>query len=172
MTQIAELFARYHPVWHRMAWRILGNATDAEDAVQDAMVSACRNFHQFRGEAQLSTWLGKIVINTALMQRRGRRTFESLEEMVFVDRSPFVDQRPTPERDYAAAQECKRLHLAIVRLTPVLRRAVELRHMQEMSIREAASLLGVPEGTLKARSARARGALSKALGRTEARCRA
>src|ERR1700720_2188824 len=76
------LLMRYGPRFYRSAFRYLGNAADAEDAVQDAMLSAYKHLSQFRQQARISTWLTAIVINSARMQlrRRPRQTHVYLDE--------------------------------------------------------------------------------------------
>src|ERR1700730_2207052 len=76
------LVLRYGPLFYRSAFRSLGNAADAEDAVQDAMLSAYKHMSQFRRQARISTWLTPIVINSARMQlrRRLRQPHISLDE--------------------------------------------------------------------------------------------
>src|SRR5467141_1093905 len=70
--ELDNVVSRYLPVFYKRAFRFLGNATDAEDAVQDALLSAYKHLGQFRGQAQLSTWLTTIVTNAARMQLRRR----------------------------------------------------------------------------------------------------
>src|SRR5580698_397093 len=65
--ELDSVVSRYLPMFYRRAFRFLGNATDAEDAVQDALLSAYKHLGQFRGQAQLSTWLTTIVTNAARM---------------------------------------------------------------------------------------------------------
>src|SRR5258707_15814121 len=60
------------PSFYRCAFRLLGNAADAEDAVQEALLAAYKHINQFRGQSQISTWLTAIVRNCALMQLRKR----------------------------------------------------------------------------------------------------
>src|SRR5690348_5295009 len=72
VQELTEVVVRNLPYFHRMALRELGNSTDAEDAVQDALLSAYRHLYQFKGQAQMSTWVTRIVINAALMRLRGR----------------------------------------------------------------------------------------------------
>jgi RNA polymerase sigma-70 factor (ECF subfamily) len=67
-----DVLSRYPPSFYRAAYRYLGNAADAEDAVQDALLSAWRNLGQFKGQAKMSTWLTTIVMNSALTQLRRR----------------------------------------------------------------------------------------------------
>jgi RNA polymerase sigma factor (sigma-70 family) len=77
-----DVLARHLPSLQRRAYRLLGNVADAEDAVQDALLSACRHLDQFRGESQIFTWLTAIVSNSARMQlrRRPRQVHVSLDE--------------------------------------------------------------------------------------------
>lgn len=71
--KLDDVVARNLPMFYRRAFRYLGSMPDAEDAVQDALVSAYKHLAQFRGQAQMSTWLSAIVTNAALMQLRRRR---------------------------------------------------------------------------------------------------
>src|SRR5260370_25594271 len=75
-TQALEQFlSNALPVLYRYAYRLLGNKADAEDAVQDALLAAYKHLNQFRGDAQLSTWLTMIVINCARMHLRKRSRY-------------------------------------------------------------------------------------------------
>jgi RNA polymerase sigma-70 factor (ECF subfamily) len=96
--ELDEVLARYLPRFYRYALRYLGNAADAEDAVQDAVVSADRHLAQFRQEAQISTWLVAIVVNSARMQlrRRLRATFVSLDYSCGDEKTPALSERRRP----------------------------------------------------------------------------
>jgi RNA polymerase sigma factor (sigma-70 family) len=78
--ELDNVVSRYLPLFYRIAFRFLGNAQDAEDAVQDALLCAYQHLGQFRGQAKLSTWLTTIVINAARQLRRRRGRYLSLEE--------------------------------------------------------------------------------------------
>jgi RNA polymerase sigma factor (sigma-70 family) len=78
MEELRQLVSHDLPRFYRHAYRQLENPHDAEDAVQNAIVSAYKNLSQFGSRAQLSTWFMAIVINAARMQRRRRRSFVSL----------------------------------------------------------------------------------------------
>src|ERR1700728_4151807 len=100
--ELDNVVSRYLPMFYKRAFRFLGNATDAEDAVQDALLSAYKHLGQFRGQAQLSTWLTTIVTNAARMHLRRRRvSYLSLDEeqgeegLTFSEQLP--DSRPSPE---------------------------------------------------------------------------
>src|SRR5271170_6243276 len=92
------------PSFYRCAFRLLGNAADAEDAVQEALLAAYKHIDQFRGESQISTWLTAIVRNCARMQlrKRTRQVHLSLDEPTREERQHFVwermtDGQPSPE---------------------------------------------------------------------------
>ena len=158
--------SRNLPMFYKRAFRFLGNRPDAEDAVQDALLSACKHLGQFRGQAQLSTWLTAIVTNAARMQLRRRRrgSYLSLEEpkgeegLAYSERLP--DSKPGPEEVCSASQVRDRVVNGIRQLSPRLRRAFQLRDIDGLTTKEAALVLGVPQGTLKAQLARARAKLA------------
>ena len=163
--EMAAALSRYWPSFYGHAFRYLGNVADAEDAVQDALLSAYKHVGQFRGEARMSTWLTAIVINSARMQlrRRPRQTHVSLDE--HPDSESYVVSELLPDHRPSPAEQCLRSDLAenILQLTrqlsPTLRRAFQLRHVDGLTIREMTNILGVAEGTVKARIARARAKL-------------
>jgi RNA polymerase sigma-70 factor (ECF subfamily) len=148
---------------YRRAYRILGNAADAEDAVQDALLAAYTHLHQFRGQAQISTWLTTIVLNCARMQLRRRpgHVHVSLDESTGGAQTVSVseriaDHRPNPEDEYRESELSTRLTHLHSQLSPTLRRTFLLHDVEGLSTRETARILGVPTGTVKAQSARAR----------------
>jgi len=102
--QMLAVLAHGLPLLHRYAFRLLGNEADAEDAVQDALLAAYKHLNQFRGDAQLSTWLTTIVINCARMhlRKRSRYIHVSLDSRIGEDpgyslSDTLVDHRPNPE---------------------------------------------------------------------------
>jgi RNA polymerase sigma factor (sigma-70 family) len=158
---------------YRRAYRILGNAADAEDAVQDALLAAYTHLHQFRGQAQLSTWLTTIVLNCARMQLRRQpgHVHVSLDESTGGSQTVSVservaDHRPNPEDEYRESELSTRLTHLHTQLSPTLRRTFLLRDVEGLSTRETARILGVPIGTVKAQSARARKRLKELMGHT------
>jgi RNA polymerase sigma-70 factor, ECF subfamily len=155
---------RHLPMFYKRAFRFLGNAPDAEDAVQDALLSAYRHLGQFRGQAQLSTWLMTIVTNAALMQLRRRHSgYFSLDQEQEEDGLSFSerlsDSKPNPEEVCSTMEARHRLVEGIQRLSPKLRRTFQLRDIDGLTTKEAAHALRVPQGTVKARLARARAKL-------------
>jgi RNA polymerase sigma-70 factor, ECF subfamily len=155
------VLSRYSPALYRIAFRKLRNAEDAEDAVQDALVSAFKNMHQFRGDAQLSTWLGSIVLNAARMQlrRRMNQSLVSLDEQNKEGAPSWLerleDPAPDAEETLGETQTRENLERVVENLPLRLRVAFRLRVFEGLTTSEAATALRVPEGTLKARFFRA-----------------
>jgi RNA polymerase sigma-70 factor (ECF subfamily) len=168
---IETLFTRYHRQLFQTALRVLGNAEDAEDALQDGLLSAYRNLKRFEGRSQFSTWLTRIVINSALMKRRSAkaRPAVSLDDTTHQDELPiaerFADDGPNPEQVYAGTEIREMIDANLEELSPLLRSAFLLREVEGYSTGEAAKKLGVTENTLKARLWRARHQLAERLGR-------
>jgi RNA polymerase sigma-70 factor, ECF subfamily len=171
--QLEQILARGLLPLYRRAYRILGNAADAEDAVQDALLAAYTHLHQFRGQAQISTWLTTIVLNCARLQlrRRPRHVQVSLDESTG-ELQPLslseriADHRASPEDEYIESELSARLTHLHSQLSPTLRRTFQLRDIDRLSIRETARILGVPTSTVKTRSARARKRLKELMRRT------
>jgi RNA polymerase sigma-70 factor, ECF subfamily len=162
VEDLRDVIVRHLPHFLRIAVYHLRDLSDAEDAVQDALVSALTHLDQFRGRAKMSTWVTAIVINSARMTLRrrlrqpqivlgetGQDRYPSLEGLV-------ADDRPDPEEICGKREIAERLAHATSRLSPALRSTFQLRHVEGLSIRETARLLKVPTGTVKARMARAR----------------
>lgn len=150
----------------RVTQRILRNREDAEDAVQTAVLDAFRNFKSFQGRSRFSTWLTRIATNTALMRlrvnRRKRET--SLDEMPEGENQPklyLVEKRPNPEQEYLSNESWALLEKGLAKLKPQDVEVLRMRNVQELSAKEAAGLLRVPVGTVKARLHRARAKLTR-----------
>jgi RNA polymerase sigma-70 factor, ECF subfamily len=171
VRDLTDVIASHSPRFRRIALAHLGDAADAEDAVQDALLAALTHVHQFRGQAKMSTWLTAIVTNSARMKLRRRfgrvclaldatnRQDSRLAEML-------SDTRPGPEEAYRKREIAEQLAEATSRLSPTLLRTFQLRDVYGLNIRETADLLGVPPGTVKARLARARMKLREAIGKS------
>ena len=171
--QLEQILAGGLPPLYGRAYRILGNTADAEDAVQDALLAAYTHLDQFRGQARISTWLTTIVLNCARLQlrRRPRHIHVSIDEST-EDPQPtsvserLADNRPNPEDQCRESELRERLTHLHRQLSPTLRRTFRLRDVEGLSIRETAQILGVPRGTVKAQSVRARKRLKELMGRT------
>jgi RNA polymerase sigma-70 factor (ECF subfamily) len=162
VQELTEVITHHSPRFRRIALGHLGNIADAEDAVQDALLSALTHVHRFRGQAKMATWLTTIVINSARMKLRRRLSQvqvgldETSEKQNLALADVVSDTRPGPEEAFREREISERLARATLKLSPTLRTTFQLRHVDGLSIRETAHLLGVPAGTVKARLARAR----------------
>lgn len=150
----------------RLTQRILRNREDAEDAVQTAFLDALRHLGDFQGRSRFSSWLTRIAMNAAFMRLRSsrRRTETSLDQMVEREapaRFHVLETRPNPEQQCSAKEDRILLGKAINRLEPLYAEVLHMHHVQDLSAKEAARILGVPVGTVKARLHRARSRLAR-----------
>jgi RNA polymerase sigma-70 factor (ECF subfamily) len=155
----AEIVRRHRDRLWAVALRTLGDREEAADAVQDALVSAFRSAHTFRGQSAVTTWLHRITVNACLDRARkaaSRRTASVIDERQFED---LLE----PHESAAAPAERGELHrellLALATLPPEQRAALILVDMQGYPVAEAAAVLAVPAGTVKSRCARGRARL-------------
>src|SRR5882672_8659301 len=137
---LSDVFSRYLPLLYRTAYRYLGNPADAEDAVQDALLSAYKHMDQFRGQAQISTWLVAIVNNCARMQlrKRPRQIHVSLSEQLGDEDGYTVSDRlagrgPSPEEAYQEAELHEYIMQFAEELSPTLRKAFQLRDLDGLT---------------------------------------
>lgn len=152
------LVARHRDRAWAVALRTLGDPTDAADAVQEAFVKAYRTLGAFRGEAQFTTWLHRIVVNACLdaMRRARARPSSPLDE-----RAAAVADPADPIGRAELGQD---VGAALTRISPDQRAAIVLVDVEGYSVDEAAALLGVPAGTVKSRCHRGRAHLAELLG--------
>ena len=131
--------------------RILGNQADSEDAVQEAFISAYRNFHKFRGESSVSTWLYRIAVNAALMKLRRDRRKEFLSQTGYDD-TQLVSWTEGPESAALNSELRDHLEAGLLLLPPQLRTVVVLRDLQGLSNEEeAAKVLETSVSSLKSK---------------------
>ncbi|MFJ3974571.1 RNA polymerase sigma factor SigM [Streptomyces sp. NPDC090021] len=154
-----ELVRRHRDRLWAVALRTLGDREEAADAVQDALVSAYRAAHTFRGESAVTTWLHRITVNACLDRARkaaSRRTAP-------LDDTERLERLLEPHESAEAPAERRDLHrqlLAALRTLPDEQRAaLVLVDMQGYPVAEAADVLDVPTGTVKSRCARGRAKL-------------
>jgi RNA polymerase sigma-70 factor (ECF subfamily) len=171
VQELTDVITHHSVRFRRIALGHLSNVADAEDAVQDALLSALSHVHQFRGQAKMSTWLTRIVINSARMKLRRRLKWVQLaldetdEQQDLPLEDTVSDLRAGPEEEYREREIAETLAHATSRLTPTLRTTFQLR-IDGLSVRETADLLGVPTGTVKARLARARMRVREAMSKS------
>ena len=169
---LGGIASRYSPMLFRIALGRLRNVEDAEDAVQDALLSAHKHIGQFEGRSQLSSWLTRIVINASGMKLRSRPR----QELVSLDQAredgettfanQVVDARPNPETICAQTEMEETVRAALDHISPKLRVAFEMREIAGFSTRETAYMLRIRTTALKSRLRRARAAI-RSLSRSE-----
>jgi RNA polymerase sigma-70 factor (ECF subfamily) len=166
---LSALFARQKGKLYQSAFSVLRNKQDAEDALQDGLLSAYLHLASFEGKSQLSTWVTRIVINAALMNRRklvkDPRRSGIAEGVAPSDDWPLegVDRHPGPEQAYAVLELKDLMAREMSQLTPALQLAFRLRHVENLSVRKAASAAGVTVTAMKARAFRAHQQLRRLL---------
>ena len=138
----------------RTAYLLSGNASDAEEAAQDAFVKAYRALGRFRRGADLRPWLLRIVANEARNRRRSAARRERLALRAAAEDRPG-DAVPSPEAAVLTRESRELLLAAVERLSDDHRDAVVCRYFLELSEAETAAALGVRRGTVKSRLARA-----------------
>ncbi len=147
---------------YRVALRITGSAGEAEDVVQDSWLAAWRALPGFRHESAVSTWLYRVVTNSALALLRRRRPTVSLDEPAdrsTVDTALLAAAVPGPEGRVVRAEEVDAVLRAIGRLEVSQRVPLVLRELEGLSYEEVAEVLDVNVGALRSRLHRARVAL-------------
>ena len=165
------LMRRHNQRLYRTARAILRDDAEAEDAVQEAYLLAYRSIGGFRGDAKLSTWLTRIVVNEAIARRRKH---ERTAEVIRMDGSPDVDASSEdgnastpdgPERAAMRAESRAMLERQIDALPDAFRAVFLMRAVEEMPVDEVAAALDLPESTVRTRFFRARSLLREQIAR-------
>lgn len=151
-----------------LAYGLLGNAQDAEDVSQEAFIKVYRSIGDFRGEAQLSSWMHRIVVNLCLNRRRKKALSEMELRESFEDdetHQPIPAQDPAANPEIMTEAEMMRTHLrrALDLLSPQQRTVFILRHDEDMPLAEIGKALKISEGTVKSQLFRALRKLQEAL---------
>jgi RNA polymerase sigma-70 factor (ECF subfamily) len=167
-----HLFARHTRRLYRIVFALLHNKEDAEDALQDALCKAFTSLPSFQGRSSFSTWLTRIVINSALMARRRRSAHPeaSLDEILDgqPEQLPYgaVDARPDPEKLCAANELNALVEEHVSQLPPALQAAFRLHAISGHSGPHSSKALGISASAFKSRICRARRKLSSGLKRS------
>jgi RNA polymerase sigma-70 factor (ECF subfamily) len=168
------LMRRHNRRLYRTARSLLRDAAEAEDAVQEAYLSAYRSLDNFRGEASMATWLTRIVANECMGRLRRQARRDNILPMarganVNTDESPdAADAHPgaeheTPDRSLVRAEMRALLERRIDDLPQDFRAVFMLRSVEELSVEETAQCLGIPEATVRSRHFRARSLLRETI---------
>jgi len=151
-----ELVRRYQDRVYRFILRMVGSREEALELTQDTLLKAFQNLRQWRPEALFRTWLFQIASNTAIDSLRRRKHMEYLPIDV---NDELVDPGAGPERLLQLSQRCRNLEEALAKLPHDFRQTLLLREFEDMPYSEIALALGINEGTVKSRLARARAML-------------
>ncbi|MEL5954258.1 RNA polymerase sigma factor SigM [Streptomyces sp. CLV115] len=158
-----ELVRRHRDRLWAVAIRTLGDREEAADAVQDALVSAFRAAHTFRGQSAVTTWLHRITVNACLDRVRKAASRKTAP----INDTERFEQLLEPHESAEAPAERRDLHrellAALATLPAEQRAALVLVDMQGYPVAEAARILDVPTGTVKSRCARGRARLAPLL---------
>jgi RNA polymerase sigma-70 factor (ECF subfamily) len=161
--EFARLVDAYSGPLYRLALKMLGNASDAEDALQNTFLKAFQHLDTFEGRSSLSTWLYRIASNEALMLLRKRRPETNFSDMTAEDEDirnydpvQLTDWCCLPEDEYLSAEAHTILDRAVERLPETLRIVFVLRDIEDLSIQETSQVLGLSETAVKTRLLRAR----------------
>jgi RNA polymerase sigma-70 factor, ECF subfamily len=165
------MMRRYNRILYRVARSILRDDTEAEDALQLAYLHAFQGIAAFRGQAKLSTWLTRIVVNEALMRvrQRGREATVISLDSAPADAPDRFEQpdlaQDRPEALAIRAETRVLIERGIDALPEAFRTVFVLRALEELSVEETAACLGIPEATVRTRFFRARSLLRETLAR-------
>lgn len=154
-----SLVQRYQRQVYNLAYRMLGNAEDAGDLVQDTFLRAYGALASFRQDASFLTWLYKIASNLCIDQLRSRKAKSTLSLDVELEegREPAADIRSCgPEEAAVRGSVQDVVQKAVLNLPEKYRAVVVMRHLQDMSVDEIARVLDLPTGTVKTHLFRAR----------------
>lgn len=161
------LMRRHNRRLYRLARATLRDDAEAEDALQDAYLSAYRSIAQFRGDASLSTWLARMVLNECFARLRKNARRQNAAPMTRADDVEAIagDDRDSPERTVGRAQMRTLIESKLDALPADFRTVFVLRAVEELSVEETALYLGIPEATVRSRLFRARSLLRESLSR-------
>ena len=152
-SQIVEGYADFA---YNVAYRMLRNVEDAEDAVQEAFISAYRSYGRFKGESKVSTWLYRIVVNACLMKiRKEKSRSKYLVETGYNDEI-ISDWGNDPEQEAVSGELRDVVETGLQSISPDLRAAIVLRDVQGVSTEEGAEALGLSVSAFKSRLHRGR----------------
>lgn len=163
------LIKQHQVVAYNVALRILGNPEDAQDAAQEALIKVFKGIGSFKVEAQFSTWLYRIVVNTCndYLRKAKRQSHYSLDQQIETQEGAMtrevIDPGLTPDQIYEGNILKQKVHSAIQALPEQQRTVVVLRDIEGMSYEVIASMLDLPVGTVKSRINRGREALRQLL---------
>ena len=154
------LVEQYRDNVYRLAYRMCGNAYDADEAAQEAFVAAWRALPNFRGEAKFSTWLYRLTTNAAIDVMRREKRHQTVGDGEMME---LADDADSPQETVERTEQQETVQKALATLSEEYREVLLLRYMEELDYAEIAEVLQLPSGTVKSRINRAKAALKAAL---------
>ena len=156
------LVRRHEKAIFNLIYRLLGNYDEAAEVAQEVFLSAFKSIHQFRGEANFSTWLYRIGLNHASTRRKSLQS--SQQRHIPLDGTEVIaDGTVDPAKNVEHKEIQQRVQQALNSLDPEDARIVLLRDLQDIPYEDVAEMLDIPVGTVKSRLHRARQALKTSL---------
>jgi RNA polymerase sigma-70 factor (ECF subfamily) len=166
---LQSLVNRQRPRLLRLACRLMGNAAEGEEVLQEGLLRAYRSLATFRAEGDFAAWVRSIVINEALHRLRRRRLQRRLEDFIgrFSPLHPFGWQQlqSQPQQEAERNEQRQKLYQLVDQLPERQRVAVSLRYFEDLSVEEIARITGTGPGTVKTHLVRALHKLRKKLKR-------
>ncbi len=156
-----QLISRYERNAFAMALRYLGNYDDASDVTQEALIKVYKNISKFRFEASFTTWLYRIVINTAkdFLKKKNREKVVSIDDTQKEFKDENKDQNP---QEHTERQEVKsEVHRALEKISENYRMVIVLKDIQGFTYDQISEMLEIPIGTVRSRISRGRVELKK-----------
>lgn len=170
LSAFDELVRLYEKQVYSFAYRLTGNYDDANDIASEAFVKVFNSINTFRGDANFSTWLFRVVTNLYLDERKRSKAHMNvpLDEYIDLEESTVTrqieDSSPGPEQLLEQMERAEALNALIQQLPDYQRAMVLLYHTQGKSYEDIAEIMGLPIGTVKSRLNRARLSLREKLG--------
>jgi RNA polymerase sigma-70 factor (ECF subfamily) len=163
-AELEELYRRHGRRLFGLAWQLTTNGTEAEDAVQETFLRALRALESYEERSRAGAWLDRILVN--VVRERGRRRAyyrRNVEPDLAVLAPPEADPAPGPDRALEHSERLQAIRARLAGIPPTFREVLVLRHFEERSTAEVASLLDLPEATVRTRLKRARDMLVRAV---------
>ncbi len=164
------LVRRHQERLYHTVYRLVENAEDAQDVVQEAFLHAYQSLDSFKGDSLFFTWLYRIAVNTAISLKRKKRVVLSIDGVRGNESGtdpPDPSELTRPDYNLEQQEQQRRIQRALARLSPEHRAVLVMKDMEGQKYETMAELLGVPIGTIRSRLHRARLELRELLEREE-----